>query len=120
MHLGVLATAWHAVSTGTMFTVYYKPRTSPAEFIVPFDQYMESVKNNHSIGMRFKMRFEGEEAPEQRFTGTIVGNGESDPNRWPSSKWRSLKELLVRVMSPILPKSLLHGSGLQRMRKQTC
>ncbi|OVA09665.1 AUX/IAA protein [Macleaya cordata] len=91
MHLGVLATAWHAVSTGTMFTVYYKPRTSPAEFIVPFDQYMESVKNNHSIGMRFKMRFEGEEAPEQRFTGTIVGIGDADPNRWPSSKWRSLK-----------------------------
>ena len=26
MHLGVLATAWHAVSTGTLFTVYYKPR----------------------------------------------------------------------------------------------
>ncbi|KAF8400062.1 hypothetical protein HHK36_015937 [Tetracentron sinense] len=85
MHLGVLATAWHAVSTNTMFTVYYKPRTSPAEFIVPFDQYMESVKNNHSIGMRFKMRFEGEEAPEQRFTGTIVGIGDA------GSKWRCLK-----------------------------
>lgn len=28
---------------------------------------MESVKNNYSIGMRFKMRFEGEEAPEQRY-----------------------------------------------------
>lgn len=41
-------------------------RISPAEFIVPFDQYMESVKSNYSIGMRFKMRFEGEEAPEQR------------------------------------------------------
>ena len=26
MHLGVLATAWHAISTGTIFTVYYKPR----------------------------------------------------------------------------------------------
>ncbi len=26
MHLGVLATAWHAIMTGTMFTVYYKPR----------------------------------------------------------------------------------------------
>ena len=26
MHLGVLATAWHAVTTGTLFTVYYKPR----------------------------------------------------------------------------------------------
>nr|XP_043636858.1 auxin response factor 2B-like isoform X2 [Erigeron canadensis] len=91
MHLGVLATAWHAIQTGTIFTVYYKPRTSPAEFIVPYDQYMESLKNNYSIGMRFKMRFEGEEAPEQRFTGTIVGIEESDPKRWPESKWRCLK-----------------------------
>nr|XP_043608784.1 auxin response factor 2A-like [Erigeron canadensis] len=91
MHLGVLATAWHAVQTGTLFTVYYKPRTSPAEFIVPYDQYMESVKNNYSIGMRFNMRFEGEEAPEQRFTGTIVGTEERDPQRWPDSRWRCLK-----------------------------
>ncbi|KAK4414077.1 Auxin response factor 2A [Sesamum alatum] len=91
MHLGVLATAWHAIQTKTMFTVYYKPRTSPAEFIVPYDQYMESVKNNYSIGMRFKMRFEGEEAPEQRFTGTIVGIEDADPKRWPESKWRCLK-----------------------------
>lgn len=42
-------------------------RTSPAEFIVPFDKYMDSVKNNCTIGLRFKMRFEGEEAPEQRY-----------------------------------------------------
>lgn len=26
MHLGVLATAWHAIQTKTIFTVYYKPR----------------------------------------------------------------------------------------------
>ncbi|CDP16575.1 unnamed protein product [Coffea canephora] len=57
-----------------MFTFYYKPRTSPYEFIVPFDQYMESVKNSYSIGMRFKMRFE-----------------EADPKRWPKSKWKCLK-----------------------------
>ncbi|KAK8965231.1 Auxin response factor 2 [Platanthera guangdongensis] len=91
MHLGILATAWHAVTTGTLFTVYYKPRTSPCEFIIPFDQYVESVKNNHSIGMRFKMRFEGEEAPEQRFTGTIVGIADVDSSSWPGSKWRCLK-----------------------------
>nr|GMD32496.1 auxin response factor 2-like isoform X1 [Ipomoea batatas] len=91
MHLGVLATAWHAIQTKTMFTVYYKPRTSPAEFIIPYDQYMESLKNNYSIGMRFKMRFEGEEAPEQRFTGTIVGIEDRDPHKWPESKWRCLK-----------------------------
>ncbi|XP_052480966.1 auxin response factor 2A [Gossypium raimondii] len=91
MHLGVLATAWHAFTTKTIFTVYYKPRTSPAEFIVPFGQYMESLKNNYSIGMRFKMRFEGEEAPEQRFTGTVVGIEDADPKRWQDSKWRCLK-----------------------------
>ncbi|KAJ4810165.1 Auxin response factor [Rhynchospora pubera] len=91
MHLGVLATAWHAVNTKTPFTVYYKPRTSPSEFIIPFDQYMEAVKTNYSIGMRFKMRFEGEEAPEQRFTGTIVGLGEVEPSVWRDSKWRYLK-----------------------------
>ncbi|XP_075489789.1 auxin response factor 2A-like [Primulina tabacum] len=91
MHLGVLATAWHAVQTKSLFIVYYKPRTSPAEFIIPFDQYMESVKNNYSIGMRFKMRFEGEEAPEQRFTGTIVGIEDAEPTRWVESKWRCLK-----------------------------
>ncbi|KAJ1275687.1 hypothetical protein BS78_05G155000 [Paspalum vaginatum] len=91
MHLGVLATAWHAVNTGTMFTVYYKPRTSPAEFVVPCDRYMESLKRNYPIGMRFKMRFEGEEAPEQRFTGTIVGNVDPDQAGWAESKWRCLK-----------------------------
>ncbi|VAH83976.1 unnamed protein product [Triticum turgidum subsp. durum] len=90
MHLGVLATAWHAINTKSMFTVYYKPRTSPSEFIIPYDQYMESVKNNYSIGMRFRMRFEGEEAPEQRFTGTIVGSENLD-QLWPESNWRSLK-----------------------------
>uniref|UniRef100_A0A0A9DX58 Auxin-responsive protein n=1 Tax=Arundo donax TaxID=35708 RepID=A0A0A9DX58_ARUDO len=91
MHLGVLATAWHAVNTGSMFTIYYKPRTSPAEFVVSRDRYYESLKQNYSIGMRFKMRFEGEEAAEQRFTGTIVGIGSSDPSGWVDSKWRSLK-----------------------------
>ncbi|XP_062202126.1 auxin response factor 24-like isoform X2 [Phragmites australis] len=91
MHLGVLATAWHAVNTGSMFTIYYKPRTSPAEFVVSRDRYYESLKQNYSIGMRFKMRFEGEEAAEQRFTGTIVGIGASDPSGWADSKWRSLK-----------------------------
>ncbi|KAG8078960.1 hypothetical protein GUJ93_ZPchr0007g3130 [Zizania palustris] len=90
MHLGVLATAWHAINTKSMFTVYYKPRTSPSEFIIPYDQYMESVKNNYAIGVRFRMRFEGEEAPEQRFTGTIVGSENLDP-LWPESSWRSLK-----------------------------
>ncbi|KAK4848164.1 hypothetical protein QYF36_009939 [Acer negundo] len=88
MHLGVLATASHAVTTNTLFVVYYKPRTS--QFIIGLNKYLESVKYGFSVGMRFKMRFEGEDSPERRFTGTIVGVGDSSL-QWPSSKWRSLK-----------------------------
>ncbi|XP_019190231.1 PREDICTED: auxin response factor 1-like [Ipomoea nil] len=37
------------------------------------------------------MRFEGEEVPERRFSGTIVGVQDNTSSRWPDSKWRSLK-----------------------------
>ncbi|KAK4802918.1 hypothetical protein SAY86_001121 [Trapa natans] len=57
LHLGVLATASHAVQTQTLFVVYYKPRTS--QFIISLNKYFEAVNNRYAIGMRFKMRFEG-------------------------------------------------------------
>lgn len=88
MHLGVLATASHAVSTQTLFIVYYKPRTS--QFIIPVNKYLEAVSHGFNVGMRFKMRFEGEDSPERRFSGTIVGTGDISP-QWKESKWRSLK-----------------------------
>jgi hypothetical protein len=64
MHLGVLATARHATQTKTMFIVYYKPRTS--QFIISLNKYLEAMSNKFSVGMRFKMRFEGEDSPERR------------------------------------------------------
>ncbi|OAY49000.1 auxin response factor 18 [Manihot esculenta] len=88
MHLGVLATASHAVTTQTLFVVYYKPRTS--QFIIGLNKYLEAVNHGFSVGMRFKMRFEGEDSPERRFTGTIIGVGDISP-QWSGSKWRSLK-----------------------------
>ncbi|KAJ9171522.1 hypothetical protein P3X46_014880 [Hevea brasiliensis] len=88
MHLGVLATASHAVTTQTLFVVYYKPRTS--QFIIGLNKYLEAVNHGFSVGMRYKMRFEGEDTPERRFTGTIVGVGDISP-QWTGSKWRSLK-----------------------------
>ncbi|KAL9360095.1 hypothetical protein Peur_048218 [Populus x canadensis] len=88
MHLGVLATASHAVLTQTLFVVYYKPRTN--QYIIGLNKYLEAVKNGFSVGMRFKMRFEGEDSPERRFTGTIVGVGDISPE-WSGSIWRSLK-----------------------------
>ncbi|KAL0329929.1 UNVERIFIED_CONTAM: Auxin response factor 9 [Sesamum radiatum] len=88
MHLGVLATASHAVVTNTMFVVYYKPRTS--QFIIGLNKYLEAMDSEFGIGMRFKMRFEGEDSPERRFSGTIVGVEDISPH-WKESKWRSLK-----------------------------
>ncbi|KAL3844458.1 hypothetical protein ACJIZ3_001861 [Penstemon smallii] len=88
MHLGVLATASHAVLTQTMFVVYYKPRTS--QFIIGLNKYLEAVNHDFGVGMRYKMRFEGEDSPERRFSGTIVAVEDISP-QWEDSKWRSLK-----------------------------
>ncbi|KAD4384777.1 hypothetical protein E3N88_24945 [Mikania micrantha] len=88
MRLGVLATASHAVATKTRFLVCYKPRTSL--FIIGLNKYIESLNNGFTVGMKFSMRFEGEDSPERRFTGTIVGI-ENQSDQWEGSKWRSLK-----------------------------
>ncbi|KAI3727748.1 hypothetical protein L6452_16368 [Arctium lappa] len=101
MHLGVLATASHAVSTQTRFAVYYKPRTS--QFIIGLNKYIEAVNNGFTVGMRFRMRFEGEDSPERRFTGTIVGVEDMSP-QWECSKWRSLKVQWDEPASIIRPE----------------
>nr|GMD00902.1 auxin response factor 2-like [Ipomoea batatas] len=73
----------------SLLRLWYELGTSTSKFIIPYD--LGSLKNKYSIGMRFKMRFEGEEAPEQRFIGTIVGIEDHDPRKWAESKWRCLK-----------------------------
>eukprot|EP01018_Ginkgo_biloba_P000702 Gb_15247 [translate_table: standard] len=91
IHLGVLAAAAHAVATKSMFHIFYNPRTSPAEFVIPYRKYVKSVNQTLSTGMRFKLKYETEDAAERRYTGTITGTGDADPVRWPGSKWRSIK-----------------------------
>ncbi|XP_052210794.1 auxin response factor 11-like isoform X2 [Diospyros lotus] len=88
MHLGVLTAAYHAVNTKAHFFVKYKPRKS--RYIIGSNKYLETVNNGFAVGMRFKMAFEGEDSPERRFTGTIVGSEDLSP-QWEKSKWRSLK-----------------------------
>ncbi|KAL2461474.1 Auxin response factor 9 [Abeliophyllum distichum] len=88
MHLGVLATASHAITTQTLFVVYCKPRTS--QFIIRLNKYLEAIHHGFSVGMRVRMRFEDEDSPERRFIGTIVGVGDISP-QWTDSEWRSLK-----------------------------
>lgn len=49
---------------------HYIYRTSRSEFIVTVNKYLEARSHKLSVGMRFKMRFEGEEVPERRYYAT--------------------------------------------------
>ncbi|SPT20263.1 unnamed protein product [Triticum aestivum] len=91
MHIGVLAAAAHAASSGSSFTIYYNPRTSPSPFVVPVARYNKANYIQQSVGMRMAMMFETEESSKRRYTGTIVGVSDSDPMRWPNSKWHNLQ-----------------------------
>ncbi|PKI68077.1 hypothetical protein CRG98_011673, partial [Punica granatum] len=92
MHLGLLAAAAHAASTNSRFTIFYNPRASPCEFVIPLAKYVKAVYHTRiSVGMRFRMLFETEESSVRRYMGTITGISDLDPARWPNSHWRSVK-----------------------------
>lgn len=94
MHIGVLAAAAHAASSGSSFTIYYNPRyksfsisilpgllvacltyirswnlfrTSPSPFVVPVARYNKANYIQQSVGMRMAMMFETEESSKRRF-----------------------------------------------------
>ncbi|XP_059623322.1 auxin response factor 8-like isoform X2 [Cornus florida] len=92
MHIGLLAAAAHAAATNSCFTIFYNPRASPSEFVIPLSKYVKAVFHTRvSVGMRFRMLFETEESSVRRYMGTITGIGDLDPVRWPNSYWRSVK-----------------------------
>ncbi|KAK5819697.1 hypothetical protein PVK06_024720 [Gossypium arboreum] len=92
MHIGLLAAAAHAAATNSCFTVFYNPRASPSDFIIPLSKYVKAVFHTRvSVGMRFRMLFETEESSVRRYMGTITGISSLDPVRWPNSHWRSVK-----------------------------
>ncbi|CAL9043402.1 auxin response factor 17-like [Musa acuminata AAA Group] len=92
MHIGLLAAAAHAAATNSRFTIFYNPRASPSEFVIPLTKYVKAVYHTRvSVGMRFRMLFETEESSVRRYMGTITGISDLDPVRWPNSHWRSVK-----------------------------
>ncbi|GJX16120.1 auxin response factor 8 [Tanacetum coccineum] len=92
MHIGLLAAAAHASATNSCFTIFFNPRASPSEFVIPLSKYVKAVYHTRvSVGMRFRMLFETEESSVRRYMGTITGIGDLDPARWPNSHWRSVK-----------------------------
>ncbi|AQK47167.1 Auxin response factor 8 [Zea mays] len=92
MHIGLLAAAAHAAATNSRFTIFFNPRASPSEFVIPLSKYIKAVFHTRiSVGMRFRMLFETEESSVRRYMGTITEVSDADPVRWPSSYWRSVK-----------------------------
>nr|GMD88623.1 auxin response factor 19-like isoform X1 [Ipomoea batatas] len=92
MHIGILAAAAHASANNSPFTVFYNPRASPSEFVIPLAKYYKAVYGNQvSLGMRFRMMFETEESGTRRYMGTITGISDLDPVRWKGSQWRKLQ-----------------------------
>ncbi|KAJ1437103.1 PB1 domain [Sesbania bispinosa] len=91
MHIGILAAAAHAASNNSPFTIFYNPRASPSEFVIPIAKYNKSLFTQVSLGMRFRMMFETEESGVRRYMGTITGISDLDPVRWKNSQWRNLQ-----------------------------
>ncbi|GMI72860.1 hypothetical protein HRI_000955300 [Hibiscus trionum] len=79
-----------AISMKGVFSIYYNPRASSSEFVIPVHKFLKSLDHSFSIGMRFKMRFEADDAAERRHSGVVTGISDMDPLRWPGSKWRCL------------------------------
>lgn len=54
-----------AFDTSPFLCIFETNRMS--QFIVGLNKYLESVDNGFKVGMRFKMKFEGEDTPERRY-----------------------------------------------------
>nr|XP_010917437.3 auxin response factor 16 isoform X1 [Elaeis guineensis] len=91
MHIGILAAAAHAAANNSPFTIFYNPRASPSEFVIPFAKYNKAMYTQVSLGMRFRMMFETEESGVRRYMGTITGISDLDPLQWKNSQWRNLQ-----------------------------
>ncbi|XP_062228343.1 auxin response factor 16-like isoform X2 [Phragmites australis] len=91
MHIGILAAAAHAAANSSPFTIFYNPRASPSEFVIPLAKYNKALYTQVSLGMRFRMLFETEDSGVRRYMGTVTGIGDLDPVRWKNSHWRNLQ-----------------------------
>lgn len=86
----VLSSVASALSAKSTFHVFYSPRASHADFVVPYQKYMKAINTRIPVGTRFKMKFDLDDSPERRYSGVVTGISDMDPFRWPNSKWRCL------------------------------
>ncbi|XAR59773.1 hypothetical protein NMG60_11015737 [Bertholletia excelsa] len=95
----VLSHVANALSTKSTFHVFYSPRASHANFVIPYLKYVKGIINHMPIGSRFKTKSDIDDSSEKSCIGVVTGICDLDPYRWPNSKWRCLT---VRWDQPIL------------------
>ncbi|KAI4368781.1 hypothetical protein MLD38_017296 [Melastoma candidum] len=86
----ILSTVARAISDRSAFHVFYCPRETHANFVIPVQKYFKSINAPVFVGTRFKMKIDKDDAPERRFSGIVTRISDLDPYRWPGSKWRCL------------------------------
>lgn len=47
-------------------------RTSPSEFVIPYNKFLKAMDNKLAVGSRFRMKFESEESSERRFYAFLL------------------------------------------------
>ncbi|KAF1001889.1 hypothetical protein AG4045_017903 [Apium graveolens] len=68
IYCGILAASAHAAAIDSPFTVFFNPRASPSEFVIPLAKYYKAVCSSQiSFGMRFQIMFETEESGTRRY-----------------------------------------------------
>ncbi|KAF8715797.1 hypothetical protein HU200_026749 [Digitaria exilis] len=87
--LRTLSAVASSLENRSIFHICFNPRIGASEFIVPHCKFLKSLNYPLSIGTRFKVDCENEDA-NQRSCGLISGISEVDPISWPGSKWRYL------------------------------
>uniref|UniRef100_A0A0D9WIM9 Auxin response factor n=1 Tax=Leersia perrieri TaxID=77586 RepID=A0A0D9WIM9_9ORYZ len=87
--LRILSSVASSLENKSIFHVCFNPRSGASEFIVPYWRFTKSLNHPFSIGMRFKICYEGEDSNE-RSSGLVSSISEVDPIRWPGSRWKCL------------------------------
>ncbi|KAI4304384.1 hypothetical protein MLD38_039904 [Melastoma candidum] len=97
-----------AISELRVFNVYYDPRATSSEFVVPYHKFFKSLDCTLAPGMRSKMRVEADDRAERRCSGLITHLTDLDHVRWDDKE----SDCCSRISSwEIEPSGLFPGSS---------
>ncbi|KAK1559576.1 hypothetical protein Q3G72_015952 [Acer saccharum] len=78
-----------AILNESMFHLFYSPRASFADFLIPYEKCMKSITTIWHIGANFQMQYKLDDSL-QRCNGVVIGRADFVPNKWPNSNWRCI------------------------------